>query len=150
MSEALEAEHHRIDESIETFAAGVADGLDETRTLREALTLLRRHIYIEEEFVFPPLKEGGTAMSILVMEREHGELWRLMDELERLVAADTDAETLLGLCRQFLELLEKHNMKEEPIVYPEADLALSGTSTQELHEFLVAGVMPEGWVCARA
>ena len=46
--------------------------------------------------------------------------------------------------------LERHNTKEEPILYPQADLVLSAAATVELREFLASGRMPDGWVCQRA
>jgi regulator of cell morphogenesis and NO signaling len=53
-------------------------------------------------------------------------------------------------CRALLGQLERHNSKEEPIVYPEANAVLTAGSTAELREFLAAGRIPLGWVCARA
>ena len=54
ITDALTREHHAIDAGIETFLADDAD----PATLREALDALRRHIYLEERFLFPPLKQS--------------------------------------------------------------------------------------------
>lgn len=47
---------------------------------------LRRYIYLEEAFVFPPIRKAGMIMPIFVMTREHGELWRTTDFLADLLA----------------------------------------------------------------
>lgn len=150
LSQVLEAEHHRIDDYLDTFAASVADGTADSAMLHEAFTLLRRHIYVEEEFLYPPLREGGMTMPIFVMEREHGEIWQLMDTLDEHRRGGGDPHHVISLCQELLELLDKHNAKEEPIVYPQADLTLSATATRELHAFLATGTMPEGWACRMA
>lgn len=92
-----------------------------------AAALEREHREIEEEFLFPPLCEAGTVAAISVMLREHGEIW----------------ETLL---RQ----LERHNFKEESIVYPQADAVRTARTSAGLSEFLAMSRVPVGWVCARA
>src|SRR5699024_12638465 len=74
LAQALTKEHHEIDSGIEEFAAGLER--DEpigtlAPPLRKAMTALRRHIYLEEVFAFPPIREGGLTMPIMVMEREH-------------------------------------------------------------------------------
>ena len=53
-------------------------------------------------------------------------------------------------CRELLATLDAHNAKEEPIIYPQADVALDPEASAKLHEFLDSGVMPEGWRCEKA
>ena len=149
LADALTREHHTIDIGIETFL----DGLDIERDdapLHAAMDALRRHIYLEEEFLFPPLRAGGMLMPILVMEREHGELWRAMNTLEHTLHAPGDPEALRDGCRSLLTLLESHNSKEEPVVYPRADADLTDAQQDQLAAFLESGTVPDGWVCAKA
>ena len=149
ISAALEREHHEIDGGIEAFSAGLRRGDTDPEPLLRAIRGLRRHIYLEEEFVFPPLK-ATLMMPIFVMLREHGEIWDDMDALEILHATNTDSETLLNACRELLAKLDAHNQKEEPIIYPQADAALDAEASAKLHKFLDSGVMPEGWRCEKA
>nr|WP_274635836.1 hemerythrin domain-containing protein [Microbacterium bovistercoris] len=146
LADALTGEHHAIDAGIEASLAGPDAG---PGPLREAMTALRRHIYLEEEFLFPPLRAAGMMMPILVMEREHGELWRQMDSLEDLLT-DAAADAAQQASRELLALLDSHNSKEEPIVYPRADADLSAEQREQLARFLDAGTIPDGWVCAKA
>ncbi|HLS63415.1 MAG TPA: hemerythrin domain-containing protein [Ruania sp.] len=160
VADALTREHRQIDAGIEAFVAGagagnpVGDVSEWAAPLLVAMAALRRHIYLEEEFVFPPIRAGGLVMAIMVMLREHGELWRAMDELTDLLetAADDPArhEELVQHCSSMLELLEAHNSKEEPIIYTRADADLPAEARAELQDFLRRGTMPDGWVCERA
>jgi iron-sulfur cluster repair protein YtfE (RIC family) len=144
---ALEREHRAIDGGIEEYSAG--DGANEEPLLR-SLFGLRRHIYLEERFLFPPLRDAGMMMPVMVMLREHGELWRSMDAIDSLVAGHADHGTVVSACRELLTQLDKHNTKEEPILYARADAVLSSTAAAELSAFIDEGRLPDGWVCEGA
>jgi site-specific DNA-cytosine methylase len=50
-----------------------------------------------------------------------------------------------------LTVLEQHhNPKEERILYPQADQALTPAAAARLQTFLASGELPDGWVCERA
>jgi len=146
---ALEREHRQIDGGIEAYLAGL-DGAADPEPLRSALDGLRRHIYLEEEFLFPPLKAAGLMGPILVMLREHGQLWTSMDNVEQLLADGADTAARREACTALLALLDAHNSKEEPIIYTQADATLSEEAGSELADFLARGTTPEGWVCSAA
>lgn len=145
LSAILEREHHEIDAGIEAF---VADG--DPAALRAALEALRRHIYLEEVLLFPPLRVGGLMMPIMVMIREHGEMWRLIDELTAGLADGADPAALQPACRELLALLERHNSKEEPVIYPHADADMPPQAATKLLKFIETGATPAGWVCQQA
>jgi regulator of cell morphogenesis and NO signaling len=149
LAEALEREHHEIDEGIEAFTADPSSEPARDR-LRTAIRALRRHIYLEEEFAFPPLREAGFVMPIIVMLREHGQIWTTCDSLEQALADGADNATLLQLCRQLTVQLQHHNLKEEKVLYPQVDTTMSASAAADLRAFLDRGQLPEGWVCARA
>lgn len=54
LAAALEREHHEIDAGIAAFTAAPGDW----QPLARAIRALRRHIYLEEEFLFPLLREA--------------------------------------------------------------------------------------------
>lgn len=148
LGEALENEHHAIDGGIEAYMASLADGTPDSRPLLEAMQALRRHIYLEEELLFPELKgDPSLPMAMFVMLREHGQIWRAMDELSALLANGGDAATLRKVCEDLLALLASHNYKEEPVIYGKADAVLSAQIRDQIQDFLPGGVMPEDWVC---
>src|SRR5215472_1763865 len=125
LAKALEREHREIDARIE---AG------DERSLSGAIQALRRHIYLEEEFLFPLLRDAEPALSapVFVMLREHGQLWQLLDSLEQEPGADGSSGTGLILSRQLTVLLLHHNLKEEKILYPRADLLLTEPAAARL------------------
>lgn len=149
ITSALEHEHEEIDGGLARFLADPsADGASAAQ-LRSLISALRRHIYLEEEFVFPPLKLAGAFAAVLVMLREHGEIWRTLDAIESELRAD-DGARAAELGQQLLTQLEAHNEKEEPIIYSQLDAAITGAPAEDLRTFLATGTMPEGWVCAQA
>jgi Uncharacterized conserved protein len=147
---ALEREHRAIDRGVETYIAGAGNDGAATAPLVEAIEALQRHIYLEEEFLFPPLRAAGMTMPIFVMLREHGELWTTMDTLTTLIDEKADSQRLRDVCSNFLSQLDQHNSKEEPIIYPQADTTLSAEATAELAEFIASGRTPQGWTCQKA
>ena len=143
LAAALEREHHEIDEQIAAFTAAPGDRQPLTRAIRA----LRRHIYLEEEFLFPLLREAepGLAAPVFVMLREHAQIWGTLDSLER--ATDAGTGTGLALCKRMTGQLVHHNLKEEKILYPRADEALPAAAAGQLRAFLGSGELPGGWVC---
>lgn len=142
---ALEREHHEIDAGIEQFLASRERGEAQPTPLSRALSALRRHIYLEEEFVFPPLHDAGLMMPIYVMLREHREIWETMDALDAQLACRPAQRVSDELCHDLLAQLERHNSKEEAIIYPQADVELDPALDAQLRQFLTDGDMPQGW-----
>lgn len=153
LAAALEREHREIDEGIETFTRGIAGAPGRSGeesvigSLTRAMVALRRHIYLEEEFLFPPLRESGMLAPVLVMLREHGELWTTMEALEEELGKGAASGSVVKVCRDLAGQLEAHNSKEEPIIYPQADKVLPEPASTKLRAFLATGRTPEGWVC---
>jgi hemerythrin-like domain-containing protein len=144
---ALEGEHHAIDDALADLVAlrgGVAQATDRARS---AIAALRRHVYLEDEMLFPPLREAGLLAPVLVMLSEHRELWRTMDDLEQRLDAGEPPARLVELARTLLAQLERHNAKEEPILYSQLDTVLSGEAQAAMSAFLADGRMPTGWRC---
>jgi iron-sulfur cluster repair protein YtfE (RIC family) len=144
---ALEREHHEIDEGVAAFEQAPAQRHDQ---LARAAQALRRHIYLEESQLFPALQTGGLVAPVFVMLREHGEMWRTLDALLVEARADPSGAGTKQLLHELTVQLQHHNMKEERILYPQADDALDEQQAAALRDFLVDGTMPDGWVCARA
>ena len=143
LAAALEREHHEIDAGIAAFTAAPWD----RRPLARAAGALRRHIYLEEEFLFPLLHEAepGLAAPLFVMLREHAQIWGTLDSLER--ATDAGAGTGLALRKRLTVQLLHHNLKEEKILYPRADDLLPPATADRLRVFLNSGELPDGWLC---
>ena len=152
---ALEREHREIDEGIAAFTAGLRSGNHDRQSVNRAVRALRRHIYLEEEFLFPLLcgANAGLAAPVFVMLREHGQLWQTLDALERELDASidgADSASELKLCRQLAVQLLHHNLKEQKILYPVADELLTASAAARLRALFGSAELPDSWVCAKA
>jgi iron-sulfur cluster repair protein YtfE (RIC family) len=143
----LERKHAEIDQGIESFMSALAAGDRPATVLVEALDELRRHIYFEEELLFPPLHDAGMVPPLFVMRREHGEIWATMDALSDALASDADPGVVPDLVDRLTVQLREHNSKEEMIVYPAADGMIPAPTRDELVAELAEVRMPEQWVC---
>lgn len=146
LAEALEREHREIDDGLEIFSAGDGETEQRRQALERAIRALRRHIYLEEEFLFPPLRDAGLAAPVFVMLREHGQIWATLDALEQEVRQGGSG---LYWCHQLVVQLQHHNLKEERVLYPQADIVLTAPAAERLRAFIETGELPPGWVCQR-
>ena len=93
LTAALEREHQEIDAGLGAFVDGLDNGELLGAEFNRAADALRRHIYLEEEFLFPPLRAAGMLPPVLVMLREHGAIWRTLQGLELEVGPGTASGT---------------------------------------------------------
>lgn len=149
LGDALEREHREIDEGLAIFAAGLADGAPRLDALNDAAAALRRHIYLEEEFLFPALRAAGLIAPVMVMLREHGEIWESLDQVLDHAIDGKTTHGSPGAYDRLTVLLNVHNEKEEAILYPATNSALRREEQDSLLAFLGSGALPEGWVCER-
>jgi iron-sulfur cluster repair protein YtfE (RIC family) len=129
------AEHHRhCDE-------GFADAEDAVRAgdwtasghaLERFQSELEAHFGAEEEVLFPAFErmlgnDSGVGPT-QVMRMEHSQMRGLVEQIVAAQAA-RDASGFLGAAETLLVMLQQHNMKEENILYPMCERALSTDST---------------------
>lgn len=151
IAEELEEEHHSIDARLADFVAGLDEGEVRADHFRDSAAELRRHIYVEELRLFPPLRETGMVPPVLVMLREHGELWGTLEAVERLLDYPTpDTSALRAECDRLAEQLDAHNQKEEVILYQAAVERLDPQTQEQVSIALVDEEMPAGWRCRLA
>ena len=153
LSVAMKDEHHQVDAGIEAFLEKLDAGTVDVDGLKAARAVLHRHAYMEETFIFPPLKQGHLMMSIFGMLRSHGEIWRIFDEAVELATDGSDHDKMRETCQRALAALAQHNKVEEAVVYSAADVDLADrdpAKAAEWAEFVKGGTMPDGWVCEKA
>lgn len=146
----LEEDHRRIDEHFEVFERSLAVGKPDAAAFTAGSIGLRHHIYVEEQLHFPVVRAAGLLGPVLVMLREHGEIWDLLDALEAGVGEGAPTADLVDAWRRLQELLLAHNLKEERILYPAGDQALSDDVAEQVLASLASEVTPDGWVCEMA
>ena len=128
ISHYLTADHHHCDDLFADAENAVAN--DDWQTAKTqfkafaAATLL--HFTREENILFPAFEErtGISHGPTAVMRSEHVEIRETLQGMADALAS-RNANAYLGLAETLLMLLRQHNMKEEQILYPMADQALS-------------------------
>ena len=144
--DALEREHQQIDHAIDDF---LSEGGDATALLG-AITALRRHIYLEEEYLFPALPDPALAAPVFVMLREHAQMWRLLDALDDVLRTRDDRSEAARLCKQLSIQLQHHNQKEERILYTAAATTIPTELTDRIRGLIHSTPeAPSGWVCIK-
>lgn len=144
LAEAFTVEHHEIDAGIGQYLVDTDadDPLQRAQPLMTALKALRRHIYLEVEIVFPHLRKGALMMPLMVMRKEHGQLWQRIAALEESLGSSSDVSMpaddvgIEVICTKILELLDLHNMKEEPVIYPHMDADLAAAEQDRIRNLL--------------
>lgn len=144
LNDALAHDHEEIDKPITAYVAQSADA--DPAALKQAVAELRSHIFMEEEVLFPPLAQAGMAMPVMVMHREHAEMWPVLDAIDAEISDGADRSRLSALSKQLADLLNNHNPKEEAILYPQTDGVLDGEDAVQVHGLLDTHAFPEGWV----
>lgn len=144
----LEAEHRSIDALLEQFVSGL-DQEVRPGPFRDSARELRQHIYVEEAHLFPPLRAAGIIPPVLVMLREHGQIWTVLDEIDAQLDEPDPAE-LRRLCEMLTGMLGAHNDKEEAILYRAAVEVLDPAVQEQISNAMVDDTLPDGWRCQMA
>jgi hemerythrin-like domain-containing protein len=134
LTQFLRRDHGRIDQLFDDLRAMIDDGELERAEHHygDAADALRRHIRIEEEVLFPAFEtHTGIMGPTRVMCFEHRKIEDWLDELKQSLARlhRAEASSALG---ELLRILEQHNVKEESVLYPRAEAALSPEEQREL------------------
>ncbi|MCY0860544.1 MAG: hemerythrin domain-containing protein [Sulfolobaceae archaeon] len=120
ISEILRKDHLEEDELI----AELLSSWDEEKFSR-FFDNLKKHIYLEEEFLFPLIH--GNELIIADLMRQHAIMWRLLEMIEK------DREQKL---HQVYSTLLVHNAIEESDIYPQLE---------ELDLVIKVKEMPSDW-----
>ncbi|CAM4092183.1 hemerythrin domain-containing protein [Janibacter anophelis] len=145
----LEAEHRSIDALLEQFVSGLDEEV-RPGPFRDSARELRQHIHVEEAHLFPPLREAGIIPPVLVMLREHGQIWTVLDEIDAHLDDEPDPAELRRLCEMLTDMLGAHNDKEEAILYRAAVEVLDPVVQEQISNAMVDDTLPDGWRCEMA
>lgn len=145
--ELLTAQHRAMELGI----GGLVDGSGSRQELTRAVHLLRRHIYVEEAFLFPVIdQDQGRWMALAQMKYEHGDMWPHLERAIALLEAKADLDDLLPAAQALVRLLEVHDGKEETAIYAVANRYAAIAGHPPLAELLADSEIPAGWRCLRA
>lgn len=128
IAEFLADDHRHCDEALVLVERLISDGRWEDATLScgAFVVAIERHFAREEAVLFPAFEAatGMTSGPTMVMRLEHRQIRQLLTALEGALAR-RDRSDGLGITETLLMLMQQHNAKEENILYPMSDRALS-------------------------
>lgn len=127
ISSMFDEDHERLDALFKSFQTLKRTDFPKAKNaFLEFKAGLQRHVAWEEEVMFPlwEKKSGMTGGGpTIVMRNEHREIGDCLESLARKIQAqnpETDREEEI-----LLDLLDRHNMSEEEVLYPEMDHLIS-------------------------
>ncbi len=135
VTEYFEADHHRLDtllnEAISKLRAGSL--LAAREVYHRFAEGIRRHMLAEETILFPLVERayGFAVGAKTVVGAEHGTIRELLDRLGTLLLSE-QPEGCVGVVLELLEVLARHDMKEERVLYPMVDRQLDDQRRVEL------------------
>ncbi|MBI2872007.1 MAG: hemerythrin domain-containing protein [Chloroflexi bacterium] len=147
VSQTLESEHRWIDGRFAQFQQALAGGQVVAEPFREAARVLHRHIFLEEDLLFPEVEARGLAGPTAVMAQEHGQICRMLGDVEGLITQNASPERIHDAMKALASLLEEHNLKEERVLYPSADQLLGQHDLAQLLRRFKTAKVPDGWAC---
>ncbi len=136
ISSMFDEDHDRLDELFKSFhLLKHTDSAKAQKAFVDFKTGLQRHMVWEEDVLFP-LWEKKTGMTeggpTFVMRQEHREIMEGLDAIDRKVQAqnpESDQEE-----QAFMDLLERHNMTEEEVLYAAIDRATSADERETVFQ----------------
>ncbi len=131
LKEFFTLDHRRCDEKwTEVEAAAQAGDVEvEKEKWRTFQGEMLRHLRMEEEVMFPAFEQAsGMTHSgpTFMMRSEHEQMRGLIEQMDAAANGD-DYDELVDLGDTLLMLIQQHNQKEEQMLYPMADRALTAT-----------------------
>lgn len=144
---ALEQDFPDIQRAISDFLVQRGGLMAASAALRRAMTTLRRHIYVEEEFLFPLLQDAEMAGPLYAMSGEHQDLWLAMDQMEQELRQEGSQEARKQACRILRAEVDRHVTNEDPIVFRYAEETLTSQEQADLRDFVENVTLPSEWRC---
>lgn len=139
--------HHRVEGYLIDFREEVEQDRREAGLLTRASEDLHQHMFVEEEFLFPLVKER-LAAAVASLEEEHGRVCDLMEELRGLLSREADREALQACTARLMGALAAHNTAEDLGIYPDLLALLGPARAQALLLEAERAEVPQGWACA--
>ncbi len=145
---ALLTEQHR---DMEAGILGLVDGSGSRAEVTAAVRLLRKHIYVEEAFLFPAIERDPRRwMALAQMRHEHGDMWPHIETALALLDARAALDELLPGCEAMLRCLRAHDLKEEEAIYSAVERYRPDAQHPPLESLFETDAIPDGWKCRYA
>ena len=130
-------DHQDTNEILDTVLKDSIKGVVDRESIAKVTEMLRRHIYIEEEILFPKLPSDNDK-DVEFLEVQHGEVFRFLKSLN----SSNNADLIKDISKKLLDLLIEHNAFEESFIY--------GNFEKLDAAFIEKITFPVGWKCRYA
>lgn len=143
VTEYLETDHRRLDDLLARVDAELARRAvaRARRIFGEFACGLERHMQAEEQVLFPVFERvtGMAPGPVSVMTREHAMLREISKSIGDALARE-DVQAAESGVVSAADVLELHDMKEERVIYPQTDRALSSAAERDALVLRMQGV----------
>ncbi len=138
-------DHRELDVKLEKLLDIISKGEIDPVLFAQISKSLKRHIYIEEEEIFPSISERSNELRqrIAGLEMEHASIWMLLDRVENEISV-RNVEKSPKYIEEISSILVSHNEQEEDKVYP-----IISQNEKNSQKKITEYEVPEGWVCHR-
>lgn len=138
--------HNRVEGYLIDFCEQLKHGRREAGFIARASEDLQRHLFIEEELLFPLVKERSAAVASL--QQEHGRVCDLIEELQILLRREADQSAVETCSARLMGVLAAHNAVEDLGIYPDLLILLGPARAEALLAKAERVELPRDWVCA--
>lgn len=131
-------DHQYTNEILDIVLKDSIKGVVDRESIAKVTEMLKRHIYIEEEILFPTLPSDNNK-DVEFLEMQHGEVFRFLKSLN---SNNNNADLIKYISKNLLDLLIEHNAFEESFIY--------GNFEKMDASFIEKITFPIGWKCRYA
>ena len=127
----MTGQHKECDELFTIAESSIAEGNWDLGIgqWEEFANELEKHFVREESILFPEFEAetGSMGGPTHMMRMEHDQMRALVTEINK-ASSEHDADQFLALTETLMMTMQQHNMKEEQMLYPMIDHAMSNVS----------------------
>jgi len=145
IAEYFSEDHRKVEMLLESLLKSLQDQPKAQRAFEELERLLHKHIYCEEELLFPEVEARGLSGPTDVMRSEHGQISGLLAAIQKSLREGN--MTIKTFIDGLKDILAAHDLKEEGVLYPAADSMIEHESAKALLERVRNAVSPKDWKC---
>jgi iron-sulfur cluster repair protein YtfE (RIC family) len=125
----LEQDHREVEE---LFASAESiSGAAREQTVGKIISELKLHMQVEEQYVYPAMREAGLSDLVQEAEQEHSKAKELVTQLEGMDTSTNDIDSLL---QQLKGEIDHHVQEEEHEAFPKFREACDQATLQDLAE----------------
>lgn len=143
LSEIFTDQHRKIDVLLAEFIKSLKENDQGNEELAELRKLLRTHIYLEENVLYPVVETGENHNGINGLEVEHAGVFRLVNRIQSYIAR-RDFVRATDRAEGLVRVLAAHNGKEMQTVYSTLDALLESEQAVIIDRIKSLDV-PENW-----